>query len=616
MHTIELLSPARDAACGIEAIRCGADAVYIGAHHFGARAEAANTTDDIRRLTEFAHLYGAKVYVALNTIIYEQELSEAFSLVEELIDIGVDALITQDVALLKWKENNKQLLSNSHLHFHASTQMDNRTSEQVQFLHDNGFSRVILARELGIKEICDIHRHCPDIELEAFVHGALCVSYSGRCYASQLCFGRSANRGECAQFCRLPFNLEDTDGNKIIENRHLLSLKDMNRSDYLEEMIDAGVCSFKIEGRLKDIGYVKNITSYYNKRLNDILKHKEGYRRLSYGQSHIPFQPDPQKSFNRGFTDYFLHGRTKDIFSFNTPKALGEAVGEVKEIYDHAIKVTSVASFSNGDGLCFFDNQNNLQGFRVNKAQNNILFPNIMPKGLKIRTPLYRNHDEAFQKQLLKAKVERTLLIDITLSDTEEGFMLAINDETGRQAILHFDITKELARSPQEQRQKDELSKLGGTIFSARKIDIHCSDNFFIPASSLSEWRRQAIQKLSAIPIAKPQKNEKVGECQQKPLPQTNIDYSYNVSNDLAKTFYLEHGAMNVAPAFELEVPKDAIIMTCKHCIRHALGFCKKEKHSYKDPLKEPLFLCLDDGRRFQLKFDCSQCQMLIYATH
>ena len=607
MRAIELLSPARNAECGIEAIRCGADAVYIGAQAFNARAEATNSVEDIKRLTDFAHLYGAKVYVAFNTILYEDELEDARRLVEALANVGIDALITQDMALIQM---------NLPLPLHASTQMDNRTPEQIQFLKDCGFTRVILARELGITDIASIHKKNPDVELEVFVHGALCVSYSGRCYASQYCFGRSANRGECAQFCRLPFDMEDADGNKIIENQHLLSLKDMNRSKYLEELIDAGVSSFKIEGRLKDITYVKNITSYYRQKIDEILQHRNDCTRLSFGRSDIPFKPDPQKTFNRGFTDYFLHGRTKDIFFFNTPKALGEPVGEVKDIYDKSIRVTGVASFTNGDGLCFFDKQKKLQGFRVNRVQNNMLFPNIMPEGLTRHTTLYRNHDEAFLKELLKNDIKRTIDVDILLTETENGFRLSMTDEMGLSAEQHFEIPKTPARTPQDQRQKEELSKLGGTIFSVRKIDIQCSAEYFIPASLLSDWRRQVVLQLHQCHTALSRNASAPIQGKTTVYPLGELDYSYNISNSQAKAFYLEHGANGVSPAFEIAPPENALIMTCKHCLRYALGICKKETAPHNDPLTEPLYLRLNDGKRFKLKFDCHNCQMLIYAIH
>ena len=610
MHTVELLAPARNVDCGMQAILCGADAVYIGAQDYSARAEAANSTEDISKLTGFAHIYGAKVYVALNTILYDNELDAARKLVEKLASVGVDALITQDTALVEM---------NLPLPLHASTQMDNRLPEQVRFLHENGFRRAILARELGIEDIARIHRSCPGMELEVFVHGALCVSYSGRCYASQYCFGRSANRGRCAQFCRMSFDLEDASHETLIEDRHLLSLKDMNRSDFIGELIDAGVCSLKIEGRLKDVDYVRNITAYYRQTIDKVLAHKKGYVRSSYGTSHIPFTSSPLKSFNRGYTDYFLHGRSRNIFSFNSPKSFGEPVGEVKVVYDKAVKVSGVASFSNGDGLCFVDEKGKLQGFRVNRVDNNLLFPSAMPRGLCPHMPLYRNHDEAFLRELRHKPVTRTLSVDILLKEEPQGFSLSMTDETGMHAECHFDHPRQMARTSQQDLQREYLARLGGTVFTARQIDIACSGDYFIPLSTLSQWRRQVVEELLRSHTSVNTSCQEA--CQEKPSREAGqeigpvIDYTYNVSNAMARRFYQSHGAQQVDSAFELAPPETPLLMTCKYCLRHALGHCPKEHPHDGQPLREPLFLKLRNGSRFQLKFDCKNCQMLVYAA-
>jgi len=381
-RAIELLAPARNLACGMEAVNCGADAVYIGAPQFGARAAAGNSVGDIARLVAHAHLFGARVYVTLNTILYDDEIKEARRLAMELCDVGVDALITQDLA---YHEMQLPIALN------ASTQMDNRSVEDVSFLKKAGYRRVILARELSIGDIKAIHLACPEVELEAFVHGALCVGYSGRCYASQHCFSRSANRGACAQFCRLAFDLKDAEGKVILKDKHLLSLKDMNRSLHLEEMMDAGICSFKIEGRLKDLAYVKNVTAYYRRAIDSILKRRSEYRRSSFGHENIAFEPQLDRTFNRGFTDYFLHGRKADIASFDTPKSVGEIVGFVKSVRRREVKIAGVKAFHNGDGLCFFDEKGKLCGFRVNKVENNVLLLSEPCVGLKEKMRVYRN---------------------------------------------------------------------------------------------------------------------------------------------------------------------------------------------------------------------------------
>lgn len=604
MKFIELLSPARDAECGIEAIRCGADAVYIGARHFGARAEATNSSEDIEKLVRYAHIYGAKVYVTLNTILYNHEIEPARKLALELAEIGVDALITQDAAFIQM---------GLPIPIHASTQMDNRSIEQITFLQECGIPRAVLARELSIQEISNIHKACPKMELEVFVHGALCTSLSGKCYASQYCFQRSANRGECAQFCRLPFDLEDANGNVIIGDKHLLSLKDMNRSHSLEELMDAGACSFKIEGRLKSKEYVKNITSYYRQEIDKILKRKEGFSRSSFGTSHNSFVPSPQKSFNRGFTEYFLHGRSKDICSFHTPKSIGEPVGEVKDIRGNRIRVSSLETFHNGDGFCFFDKQKKLQGFRINKAENNILFPDAIPQNLSHHTLLYRNYDHDFLNALGKESPERTLSLKMELQETEDGFLLKLQDETGKSISQNFEFSKETARTPQEERQKHELSKLGGTPFHAEEIIIQNQQNYFIPASALSNWRRQCITELLKQHQETPE-NESPLPPTYHPYPQKELDRYANVSNRLAEEFYQQHGVEKIDKAFELGNPQNALLMTCKHCLRHALGCCKKETRQ-KEDFKEPLFLTLQNGKRFRLEFNCPHCQMLVYAT-
>ncbi len=338
------------------AIDHGADAVYIGAPRFGARSAAGNSIEDIRQLCEYAHPFGVKVYVTVNTILYDDELDDTRRLLQDLQRVGVDAILVQDMAIWEMSNHNSQFsILNSQLNFHASTQTDNRTPEKVRWLRDLGFSRVVLARELSVEEIAEIHREVPDVELEVFVHGALCVSYSGICYASQHCFGRSANRGACAQFCRMKFSLVDSEGREVEHDRYLLSLKDMNQSDHLEELIEAGATSFKIEGRLKDVSYVKNVTAAYSQRLNDVIRrYPDKYRRSSLGECRYTFMPDLHKTFNRGYTTYFLHGRQPDIASFDTPKALGEFVGTVKELRGDSFNVAGVASFANGDGLCFF----------------------------------------------------------------------------------------------------------------------------------------------------------------------------------------------------------------------------------------------------------------------
>ena len=420
--TIELLAPAKNLECGIAAIDHGADAVYIGASRFGARQSAGNSVEDIGKLCDYAHRYGATVHVTINTIIYNDEIDDTLALVRSLVDVGVDAFLLQDMGLMS---KVREIVPDT-VALHASTQCDTRTWEKAQWLSQQGFDRVVLARELSAEEISDIHKKLPDLELEAFIHGALCVSYSGVCYVSQYSFGRSANRGACAQFCRLAFDLKDSDGKTIEHQRHLLSLKDMSQIDNLETLMRSGACAFKIEGRLKDINYVKNVVSAYSKRIDEIIrKHPGEFRRASLGRVRYSFTPDLKKTFNRGYTNYFLKGRQADIFSPDTPKALGEFVGRVKEIRRDSFNVSSTANFANGDGLCFLSRDaesqsTRLEGFRVNRAVGNRLYPFKMPRGLKPGMGLYRNQDQAFDKELSGKTAERKIQIKMWFGTSPE----------------------------------------------------------------------------------------------------------------------------------------------------------------------------------------------------
>ncbi len=593
---IELLSPAKDLACGIEAIRCGADAVYIGAPHFGARAAAGNSVDDIAQLVAYAHQYGVHVYATMNTIIFDDELEEAHMLALKLHEVGVDALITQDMALQQM---------NLPIPLNASTQMDNRTPEHVNALAALGFKRVILARELSLDEIKKI-RHATDIELEVFVHGALCVSYSGRCYASQHCFGRSANRGTCAQVCRLAYDLVDVDGNVLVRQKHLLSLKDLNRSRSLEALMDAGVASFKIEGRLKDVAYVKNVTAFYRQKIDEILSRRPEYRRASYGHEHIDFQPCLEKSFNRGFTDYFLCGRTEDVSAPDTPKSVGEPVGHVKAVRGREIKVGGLTTFHNGDGLCYFDSKGRLQGFRVNRVEGNVLHLSEAMPEVPLHAPLYRNYDAQFVNLVSKKSDERTIMLDIVLTESDIGFLLSGTDETGRHVQLAFPDEKQTARTPQRDRVVKELSKLGGTCYEAGSVNVEWEMDYFLPAARVAGWRRALVEKLLSL-------SQPPLVLSERPSADISALDPVNVANRLARQFYEKTGDKPVPPAYELHEPKQgALLMTCKHCVRYSLGACNRHLHNRRY-LPEPLYLQMGDGRRFRLSFDCQQCEMHVY---
>lgn len=604
-NTIELLAPARDIESGIEAIKHGADAVYIGAPRFGARQAVGNSVSDIATLTTFAHKFFAKVYVTINTILDDSELEDAENLINELYSAGVDAILVQDTAILK--------MNLPPIALHASTQMDIRTIDKVRFLSDNGFSRVVLARELSLDEILRIHEACPDVELECFVHGALCVSYSGQCYASQNCFSRSANRGECAQFCRLPFDLIDSDGKVIKHDKHLLSLKDMKRIDYLQEMMDAGVVSFKIEGRLKDTSYVKNVTACYNHRLEGILKRRKDFMRSSSGRSSYNFEPVLEKSFNRGFTDYFLHGRSSDIFSFNTPKSIGEPMGLVKDCGNGWAIVSGVKSFHNGDGLCFFNEVGQLEGYRVNKVENGRIsffvegqsVPPRLIKGMQT----YRNFDQEMDKLLSKESAVRKIHVDILLEDTSNGFVIRMTDEDGLQASVETMFNKEKAQSSQNQNIKNQLLKLGGSIFESDDVTINMKDDWFIPSSILSDMRRRVVDSLTRLREEEYLRLERKLSKPGSVYPIRQLTYLGNVMNAQARTFYQDHGVTSVNDAFEKTPVTGVPIMFCKHCLKYAFGWCPKYQKE-KSPYNEPYSLITNDGRKFELRFDCRNCQM------
>ncbi|MDH6305796.1 collagenase-like PrtC family protease [Parabacteroides sp. PF5-5] len=601
---IELLSPAKDLICGMEAIRHGADAVYIGAPKFSARAAAGNSLDDIRQLCEFAHTYDARIYVALNTILKEEELKETEILIRELYQTGVDALIVQDMGITR--------LDIPPIPLHASTQTDNRTPEKVRFLESAGFSQVVLARELSLPEIRNIAGQT-SVALEVFVHGALCVSYSGQCYLSASLSGRSANRGECAQSCRLPYTMLDADGKVIVRDKHLLSLKDMNRSGHLEDLLDAGVSSFKIEGRLKDVTYVKNITAYYRKQLDAIFARRAEYKQASAGQCTYTFEPLPEKSFNRGFTPFFLKKRTADITSFDTPKSLGEPIGHVKEIKGNSFTIAGIKQINNGDGLAFFNKRGELEGFRVNKAEDNRVFPLEMPS-VQQKAAIYRNYDQAFEKLLSKPSAERTIPVRMEFLDNPFGFTLCLTDETDVRVMLTTPFEKELARKEQETNIKEQLSRLGNTPFRADEMIVSMSDNWFVPSSLLSEMRRKAVEKLILNrgiryrrELRKPLAEEALA------YPEQELTYLGNVSNSQAEAFYRQHGVESVAPAFELSPQEDVPLMFTKHCLRYSMGWCPKF-HKQASLYKEPFYLLYKDTP-LRLEFDCKNCRMVIYRT-
>ena len=604
MRKLELLSPARDAAIGRVAILAGADAVYIGAPAFGARASATNSVEDIAGLVAFAHLFRARVYVTMNTILYDSELEEARKLVWQLYSAGVDALIVQDMAYLKMELPPIAL--------HASTQCDIRTPEKAAFLAKAGFSQLVLPREFTLEEISACEK-AAGVPVEVFVHGALCVSYSGDCQAGFVAMGRSANRGECPQMCRLPYELVDSEGNSVGSERHYLSLKDLNQSSNLEQLIEAGACSFKIEGRLKDARYVANVTAEYSRRLNEIIAQSGGkYERASKGTSECSFTPDLRRTFNRGYTSYFAIGKPSKMASLDSPKWVGMPVAAVSSRYNPKTKSFTANVYeplSNGDGLGYFDSKSQFCGFRLNKVVGNVLYPasdlNNLPAGAK----LYRNNDKEFFDVLDRADsgCKRTIAVKISCSEIDENhFSLQAEDERGCRVESIVECMFNEAKTPQEVARKKTLEKTGGSIYRVTELDDTLGKRF-VPASVLTSARRELLTLLDAAAEATYEYDRR------KPAQEINefkgqLTYHANVANRLAEAFYKEHGATVEEKAIEVELPEGEVrVMTTRYCIRRELGACLKEKNARKLP--SPLYLRNNSGL-YRLDFDCKRCGM------
>ena len=573
----ELLSPAKDKETAFAAIDCGADAVYMGAAAFGARKNAPNSLADIRDVVNYAHKFRVKVFITLNTILTDSELNEAVTLAGELDKIGVDALIVQDMGFL-------EKIKTIGIPVHISTQADNRDLEKVSFFNNLGVARVVLARELSLKQIKEIHDANPNLELEAFVHGALCVSYSGKCYLSQYIGGRSANRGECAQPCRKKYSVETVDGKIIAKDIYALCLKDFNASNRLKDMIDAGVYSFKIEGRLKDSNYVKNITAYYRHELDKYSQ------KSSSGKSIYPFKPNPQKSFNRGFTDYFLEKR-KDCFSLNSPKSRGEYIGVISEVKNGCIKICTDKTIHPQDGLT-----DGIDGFLVNKIENNYVYPN-RPVKFKAGDKIYRNVDVEFEKQVAQ-KVKRQIGVNINITDE-----LTLVDEDGIKVSIPI-TGGEAAKNPEKMKETfvKQFSKTGESDFYILDIKI-ASELPFMPVSRINELRRSAFDKLmqKRLDEYKREEHKNLVYC---PYYKSQIDYRGNVHNLSAQDFYKKCGAEVCEMSLETELPKHPVeLMRTKHCIKYALGMCKSP---------EKLVLRDEYGKVYPLKFDCKKCEMSV----
>lgn len=602
MRKIELLAPAKNFEIGIAAINSGADAVYIGPEKFSARAAAANSLNDIEKLIRHAHIYNAKVYATINTILYDNELEQAEKLISDLYNRGIDAVIIQDMGILE--------MDLPPVHLHASTQSDNYDIERVKFLDSIGFPRIVLARELSLSQIKEIRKETTS-ELEFFIHGALCVSLSGRCYMSAAMGGRSANRGECAQPCRKSYTLTDADGKIISNSRYPLSLKDMNQTANLKDIIDAGIDSLKIEGRLKDIDYVKNITTHYRKALDNILEGRTDIVKASSGKVYFDFNPDPAKTFNRGYTEYFMNGRTGSIASPHTPKSLGKEIGKVAELGSNWFRLKALEKINNGDGLAFFDREKNVTGLKVNRADDTRIFPLTM-NGIYKDAVVYRNHDTLFEKTLSANRTERKIEITMEFSETETGFKLTATDEDNFTAWEEVQIAKEISNSNDNSQITKQLLKLGGTIFTASVIKIIPADNFFIPVSVLNDLRRRVIDKLLQTRIAGYKIEPLTIDKTEIPYPYKKTDYSQNISNHLAEKFYRRHGVEEIENSFETSTSRiTGPLMTTKLCLKHENNLCHKQNNKNKN-FAEPYYLN-EGNTRYRVEFDCKNCFMLIF---
>lgn len=607
---LELLAPARNADIAIAAITAGADAVYMGASSHGARHAAANSVADMARVAEYAHRFNAKVFATVNTIIYDDELLSVERLIHDLYKAGVDALIVQDMGILR--------MDIPPIELHASTQCDIRDVAKARFLADVGFSRLVLARELSLKEIEEIHASVPDTPLEAFIHGALCVSYSGDCRASFATVGRSANRGECAQICRLPFDLVDGDGDVLLKGKHLLSLRDLNRSSSIADMAAAGVSSFKIEGRLKDEAYVRNAVGAYSRILDRLVAESDGrYVRQSVGEVRLGFTPSLDKGFNRGFTPYFLTGKApaKGMASLSSPKATGLKVGVVTECKPKVITARLDAPLANGDGLGYYTASGVFQGFRLNRVEGNRLFP-AAPQSIPAGTVLYRNRDKEFDDGIAVAKTTRNIPVDMALQVVgDDRISLEMTDGRGCAATVVAEVgLLQDAVTPQEGPRRRILDKLGGTGYRSGRI-VDLAGQVFIPASSLAALRRQCVEALDSNARASYKFCYRLPEKFDVPLPYGDrLTVHDNVANRLAREFYVSHGAKEITSAMEVSAKgayKEEPVMTTRYCLRRELGKCLKypSGKDWRGPLK-----LVSGNTCLRLDFDCKNCRMQVYT--
>ncbi|OTQ77629.1 protease [Gilliamella apis] len=617
-NKLELLSPAKNIDIAKQAILHGADAVYIGGPHFGARHNAGNSVSDIAELVEFAHRFYAKVFVTLNTILHDNELEIARQLIWQLYDAGVDALIVQDMGILA--------MDIPPIDLHASTQMDIRTTEKAKFLSDVGFSQIVLARELNLTEIANIHQQI-DANIEFFIHGALCVAFSGQCYISHAQTGRSANRGDCSQACRLPFTLKDYQGRVVAYEKHLLSMKDNNQSENLIELIQAGVRSFKIEGRYKDLSYVKNITAFYRKKLDEILEKSDDFASASSGRTQYSFTPDPNRTFHRGATDYFVRGRQANIGAFDSPKFIGLPIGEMTKVTNQTIDIKSEKVLTNGDGLNVLVKRE-IVGFRADKVEkvaNNHyrVFPNELPKvfhSLKLPYQINRNLDHNWQQALLKESSSRRIGVAFELFNQSNVVQLIATSEEGCSVKIALKGEFELAEQSDKALKniKDSLSKLGQTIYYLTDLNVNLTEIFFIPSSQLNQLRRDIIDKLTLERLTHYQRKLRKPQAEPAPIyPEEQLSFLANIYNHKAREFYTQHGVKLIESAFEAhEIKDDAPLMITKHCLRFAFNLCPKQAKGIQGVKTKvtPMKLIQNNNEELILKFNCKACEMQVWG--
>jgi collagenase-like PrtC family protease len=604
---VEILAPAKNLIQGMAAINAGADAVYIGAPQYGARSNATNSIDDIADLVEYAHLFKAQVFVVVNTILYDNELEDCRDMIWQLYKIGVDALIVQDMAIME--------MNLPPIVIHASTQANNRDPKHVKFLADAGMKRVVLARELNLDQIKEIHQ-ATDVELEFFVSGALCVSFSGNCYMSVANGERSANRGSCAQNCRLPYNLIDGTGKTLLSSSHLLSIKDLDLSNQLPQLIEAGITSFKIEGRLKDMVYVKNNVSYLRKKLDSFLAQSNTYTKASSGRVFYNFEAEMDRSFNRGYTDYFVNKRKEKIGSWETPKSQGQVIGKLIEMKANGYVIENFEKLNNGDGLYFINEDGLADGANINIIINNIVVPNVL-KHIKPGTMIYRNSDAEFNKLVEREdSAIRKIGVNLKFSDIADGFELIATDEDGYVSTAVMKTNKELSKNTESQELniKKNLIKAGNTPFIIDEITINLAQNWFLPISKINEIRRNVLDELIKVRIKNYHREEYQITKTTHPYPVSQLDFTYNVSNRLAREFYKRHGVTEIEKAFELQWdPGKSRVMTTKYCVKYELGKCARfQRETMGEKVTEPLVLKQGE-LEYKLKFNCKPCEMEIW---